>query len=188
MSDRPLPPRQPQDRRPWEPTGRGLGNEVRLVQNPAIGAFLLWRFVCAYTAEGGSAPYPNVLLLFLVLPMTQHAETRKLITSTLKGSGLRVFVAKFSASEQKKSDLLYAIHPRVQALRSLSLASMRVAVASNLLAIDWENGLVYAVDNTYPKSATPESIAPLIRASERLAAWCAQLTFAEVASSLKVEF
>ena len=169
------------------PTGHGLGDEVRLVQNPAIGAFLLWRFVCAYTTEGGPTPFPSALLLFLVLPMILHEETCSLINSTQKASGLRLFAAKFSSSEHKKSDLLYAIHPRVHVMRRLSLEALRLAVASNLLAVEREGGLVFAVSNTYPKSATPDQIGPLIRATERFAAWCAPLAISEIAASLKVE-
>lgn len=41
--------------------------DVMYVQNPAIGAALLWRFICGYYSnENKPVPFP---LLFVVLPI-----------------------------------------------------------------------------------------------------------------------
>src|SRR5262249_50121277 len=52
------------------------------------------------------APTP-LPLLFIVLPMVYHKETADLISSTLKASGLRNYVNKFSDTKTSKSDLVY---------------------------------------------------------------------------------
>jgi len=77
-----------------------LGKETRNVQNPALGGFLIWRFVVGYVAgnEGlRSVPLP---LVFVVLPVLFHKETAKFAASTNKSSGLRKFAHKFGESKK----------------------------------------------------------------------------------------
>lgn len=77
----------------------GLNQETRNVQNPALGAMLLWRFTVGYEeASKVKAPAP-LPVLFIVLPMMFHQETSDLISSTLKASGLRNYVNKFLVIE-----------------------------------------------------------------------------------------
>ena len=72
------------------PTVRTL-NEAAIVQNPALGAFALWKFGLAYQARNGDrAVLP---LAFLVLPLILHEETRQVVLSTQKSSGLTLFAA-----------------------------------------------------------------------------------------------
>src|SRR3546814_16848028 len=66
--------------------------EVDLIQNPALGALLLWRF--ARTYQGEVAREVPLHLAFLVLPMVLHQGSRNEIVSTRKASGLTLFAAK----------------------------------------------------------------------------------------------
>lgn len=51
-----------------------LNRETKLIQNPALGSVLLWRFTTGY-AEGSEVNSPTPLpLLFLVLPIALHQE------------------------------------------------------------------------------------------------------------------
>ncbi len=51
-------------------------NEVQAMQNPALGAALLWRFACGFTPESSpnGTPLP---LAFVVLPLAFHAKSLK---------------------------------------------------------------------------------------------------------------
>jgi len=101
-----------------------LNQETRNVQNPALGGMLLWRFTIGYEeASKVKAPTP-LPLLFIVLPMVYHKETADLISSTLKASGLRNYVNKFSETKTSKSDLVYATYDRAIKMRGLSLESL----------------------------------------------------------------
>ena len=97
-----------------------LADEVRNVQNPALGAALLWRFTCGYTANHASAGHAPLHLLFLVLPITLHRPTFEFLASTQIATGMRAFAAKFAESKNAKQDLLLAIHDRTALLRPLS--------------------------------------------------------------------
>ena len=60
--------------------------DVMYVQNPALGAALLWRFTCGYYSnENRSVPFP---LLFVVLPIVFRQDLCSVIKSTQRASGL----------------------------------------------------------------------------------------------------
>ena len=82
--------------------------EVDLVQNPALGALLLWRF--ARTYQGEVAREVPLHLAFLVLPMVLHQGSRNEIVSTRKASGLTLFAAKLG--EQRETKKLRSISCR----------------------------------------------------------------------------
>ena len=72
--------------------------ELDIVQNPAIGAYLIWQFTLGYQEDGAEeAPIP---LAFLVLPMLLHRQTLDEVASTRKASGLPLFAAKFDKERE----------------------------------------------------------------------------------------
>ncbi len=165
-----------------------LSEEVRHVQNPALGAFLSWRFACGYSAARNEAPACPVPLLFFPLPMVLHHETFRSLESTRRQTGLRTFAAKFATRANNESDILLSLHDRVKAMRSLSLRSLQIATGAQLLTVDVEAGAAYPLTKTFPKAGVPESIRALAKNAEKLGGWCGELTLLEVSSILKVRF
>lgn len=164
-----------------------LAEEARNVQNPALGAGLLWRFVCGYTEghrTGDHAPLP---LLFLVIPILFHEQTQGFVKTTFKASGLRAFAAKFGDSKESKQDVLLAIHERTLTFRPLTLVALRLALATRLLHVEI-NGRVLALSQTKAISGMSGEARQLMRDAEKLGAWCAPLTLHEIATTLKVRF
>src|SRR3954464_4855820 len=102
-----------------------LSQESRAVQNPALGATLLWRFASAFTDTHQTKDSPVLPLAYIVLPIVYHRETCELVAGTQRQTGLHGFVEKFSRPEVAKSDLLLAIHTRTLELRNLSTESLR---------------------------------------------------------------
>lgn len=165
-----------------------LNRETKLIQNPALGSVLLWRFTTGY-AEGSEVNNPTPLpLLFLVLPIALHQETAKFVKSTQKSSGLRGFAGKFNESKHAKNDLILSIHPRSVNMRSLTLHSLRLALTSRLVTLDAQAGTVIPLSATAPRAGVPESVRTMLRAVEKLGVWCAQVSLHEVSVSLKVGF
>ncbi|TKB82884.1 MAG: hypothetical protein E8D44_10315 [Nitrospira sp.] len=162
-----------------------LADEVRLVQNPALGAVLLWRFVSGYWEghqQRSSTPLP---LCFLVLPIVLHEQTAVFVKSTHKTSGLRAFATKFGESKISKQDLLLAIHERAKAFRELTLESLQLALSAKLVHLDL-NGEIFPLSRTRPQVGVPDTVKPLLKESEKLGYWFSQLTLHEIASILKV--
>jgi len=165
-----------------------LGKETRNVQNPALGATLIWQFTVGYS-EGSEVKAPTPLpLLFIVLPIIYHQETAAFIKSTLKASGLRAFVNKFDETKTSKSDLIISIHERARAMQSLTRHSLSLAVASDLIAIDAQSGAAFPMTRTQPKVGIPDSVRDMMKAAEKLGFWCSKLTLHEIAITLKVAF
>ncbi len=160
-----------------------LLNEIQAMQNPALGAALIWRFACGYCPEGHDARGTPLPLAFVVLPILLHAHTREHVMSTRAASGLRLFELKFA----EEGDYLLAIRDRMLALRSLSLRSLREGLAAGLLTLVPNDGTFWPRSRTAPRDVETET-AELMKAAERLGLWCAEVTLFEVERALRVEF
>lgn len=158
--------------------------ELEIVQNPALGAYALWRFGAGYQTEDGRPP--PLPLAFLVLPLLLHQPTLKMIASTQKASGLTLFAAKLG---QERENLL-AVHERALALRRLSLQSIAMGVDHRLLTLDYNAVTLRAntADKSLQKPSLPERIRGFSGASDKLGYWFSKLGLRQVASTLAVEF
>ncbi len=165
-----------------------LSRELEIVQNPALGAVILWRFATGFERghpTRGAAPIP---LLFIALPMLLHERTAAVISSTREASGLRTFADKFLQAALASSDELLAVHDRARAMRPLTLQSIRLGASCRLIHVYPEHAAVAPLSRTFPATAAPASVRPLLRSAERLGVWCGELTLHEVATVLKVAF
>ena len=165
-----------------------LNQETLNVQNPALGAMLVWRFVAGYeraSATRKPTPFP---LVFLVLPMMLHQETAEFITSTREASGLRAFASKFSESRKSKTDLLFALPKRSLDMRKLTIESLVLAISSGLISIDCDRGMAIPLSSSQVKAGISSYIRSMLRAAEKLGAWCSSISLHEVSVILKVGF
>lgn len=165
------------------PSNSGKLGEVEAVQNPALGAYLLWQFGLSFQ-ETKSSKFP-MQFIFVVLPLLFHGPTLAHIKSTLKNSGLSMFSAKLA---QQKEDLL-AVHERALVYRELTLQSLGVASSFGLLSIDYATGFVRANSSIeVPKLQPTPKIRLMAKSAEKLGHWFADVEQTQVATSLMVEF
>lgn len=162
-----------------------LNREASFVQNPALGAVLLWRFCAAYSASHPSNEYPVLQLNFLVLPILLHRETFEEIKWTK--AGLHTFADKFARSDNSKSDVLLGIQDRVVQFRDLTLESLRIAIQCRLVTLIASTSRVVTLSSATPSGVKP-SVQSLITNAEKLGAWCAPMTLFEIENILKVAF
>ena len=159
-----------------------LSKEVRNIQNPTFGGFVIWNFVRGYYSNNSSfTPFP---ILFIVMPIICREEVVEIFN---RPSGLRQFADKFLTTKVLKNDVLTQIHSGSSNMKELSLDSIRVAMYSSLISMDYENALVFPVTTTERKSE-PKSIVKFGKAAEKLGYWCSQLTIHEISHILKVRF
>lgn len=161
-----------------------LAREAQNVQNPALGAALIWRFCCGFVESNSTSTPPQLPVVFLVLPVVLHQETAAFVGSTRKSSGLRAFAAKFGDSKASKQDLLLQLHNRAARWRQLSLNSLELAVAGQLVSIS-EDGRVFPLSRTNARGLS-DDVKQLMAVAEKLGYWCGQLTTHEIAHTLKV--
>ncbi len=122
---------------------------IAQVQNPALGALLLWRFVRGFQAEK-PGELPVLTLLFIPLSLILHRQTMDVVRSTNQSSGLAKFVEKLGEERER----LLAVHERTLALRHLTLESIASGVTTKLLSVDYDSASVRANEVKVP--ATPE--------------------------------
>lgn len=165
-----------------------LNREVQLVQNPALGAILLWRFAVGY-GEGSQINNPTPIpLLFTVLPIIYHEDTFKYVISTRRSSGLRAFATKFSVSKNLANDQILGIHSRSFQMRKLTMHSLRMATMSKLISIDYKDGLAIPLSSTPPKVGIPRTTNELLTGAEKLGYWYSHNSMHEISVILKVSF
>jgi len=165
-----------------------LNRESRAVQNPAIGAFLIWRFCVAYEASHplhGPCPLP---LVFIVLPITLHRATQMHLSATQSRSGLRSFTDKFQETKNCQTDLLLTIQKRALRMRKLTWRSVAIVVSSRLCILDPGSATLSPRTVTPAKKDVPKSVQRLAAAAEKLGGWCGSLTLHEISLALKTEF
>lgn len=163
-----------------------LAREAQNVQNPALGAAILWRFCCAYVTTNPTSDAPALSTLFVVLPIVLHQATAELLRRTWPSSGLRAFAAKFSDATVAKQDLLLQIHDRSLRWRTLTTHSIELAAAGRLIHLN-ESGEVVPLSKTKARGL-PDEVKQLMNDAEKLGAWCGPLTLHEITTTLKVRF
>jgi len=161
-----------------------LAREAQNIQNPALGAAILWRFCCGYTETHPESGLPRLPLLFLVLPIVLHQATAEFLRRTRRSSGLRAFAAKFGDAQVSKQDLLLQINERAVRWRVLSLQSIELAAAGHLIHVS-DGGEVIPLSRTKARGL-PDEVKQLLADAEKLGAWCGELTLHEVTTTLKV--
>ena len=161
-----------------------LAREAQNVQNPALGAAILWRFCCTYGTTHPTNEAPALPTLFVVLPIVLHQATAELLRRTRPSSGLRAFAAKFGDTTVSKQDLLLQIHDRALRWRTLTLQSIELASAGHLIHLA-DTGEVIPLSKTKARGL-PDEVKQLMNDAEKLGAWCGSLTLHEIATTLKV--
>lgn len=162
-----------------------LSKEFENVQNPVLGAYILWNFSRGYYEYNSS--FVPFQLFFIVLPIIFRADLVDIITSTRKQSGLRYFSDKFLTTKVLKNDMISNLHKSSERLKLITLESLQIAIYSNLISIDEESGLVFPITISEKKNTTT-SVKRLAKAAEKLGNWCARLTMHEISQILKVRF
>lgn len=159
-----------------------LNDEIYLVQNPALGAALMWEFVKGFKRQSSGAG-PTLPFLFIVLPVIFSEPLRTVMGKTNLTSGLRLFAGKFS----KEQELLLSIQRRMLALRNTSLTSLDIALESGLLTLDCTTAVVDYKTKRYP-SNIPNTVRELGKHADKLGGWCGALSIQEVQTALRIGF
>lgn len=164
-----------------------LSDEVRNIQNPALGAVILWQFALGYEkAHPDHTPVP-LLMLFLPIPMMVLKETRGIVSGTNRPSGLRACATKFGETKTSKQDLLVMLHEHVSQLRNQTLDALRLAITTKLLHVSVEGYALSTCDKKLPSNLFDDA-RDIFRNSHKLGEWCGELGLYEVASILHMRF
>lgn len=153
---------------------------VALVQNPALGALLLWRFGKSYQEERLMEP-ALFHSYFVVLPLLYHAPSLERIRSTYDSSGLSQFSKKLS----EERELLISVHERTMKMRDLTLSSVAAAISSGLMHLSYDTGRIRCNEARPPKP--PERLKYHVAGAEKLGHWFGRMPLDQAFALLWVE-
>lgn len=161
-----------------------LAQEAYRMQNPALGAVLLWRFAKGHVAADVQKRGASLPLAFLVLPMVWHLDMADTISGTRDDSGLRKFAAKFTETDAAR-DILLGIHPRAVRWRPRTQAAIRMGLSAGLLDVR-DGRLAPLRSGNEPRSN--RTVTAMGDAAERLGIWFSALSLHEVGIILHIQF
>lgn len=153
---------------------------VALVQNPALGALLLWRFGKSYQEEC-LVEVAQFHSFFVVLPLLYHAQTLAHIRSTNQSSGLSQFAKKLG----DERELLIGVQSRALKMRDLTLSSIATGISSGVLHLDYGSGRLRSNDARPPKE--PERLRYHVAGADKLGHWFGRMPLSQAFSLLWVE-
>lgn len=148
-----------------------LLDEVQQIQNPGLGAAIIWHFSRGYGAESEGKLAP-LLYAFLIIPILFNRELLENIFSTHKG--LRKLEEKLSNCQPS----LAALQESAFAMRDLSKNSLSLAIGSGLITLDPEFAVIRAQPEKFP-SRPDENAKKILKAAEKLGAWASAISHRE---------
>ncbi len=157
-----------------------MNNEIDLIQNPAIGSIIIWKFLFGY---GSKLDNDKFELLFIVLPIIFNQELRNYIDSTRKSSGFTKVIEKMM--KDKKVDIVYQINNNIENMKELTLESIRIGMITDLFILD-EMLNIEVEQIKIPKVS--KSIEKMLNSAEKLGVWLSELNMLEIEKILKVRF
>lgn len=161
-------------------SGDRVLTEIEIVQNPAFGALLLWKYGREY--QDTLDRYPsNLLLYFLVLPVCLHWQTLDIANRTQAGSGLGKFCEKLGKNREE----FLALHSRCLTLREMTFASIGFGVRARLFSVDYSLATLRALDTQAPRIVP--RIKPHTKGAEKLGIWFRGLGLGNIFKALGVQ-
>lgn len=160
-------------------------SEYDNVQNPMLGAYLLWNFVLGYFSEKNE--YAPIEELFIVLPMIMRSDIADQVKSTNKVSGMRAMSDKFMKADILKNDIISNLHKDIQSMKDISAMALAEAIKAGLVSVDVENSTIFPLElRKHNKESV--NVLQMGKNAEKLGQWCAGMDLIQIEEILKVRF
>ncbi|WGS45181.1 DUF6521 family protein [Burkholderia sp. JSH-S8] len=147
-----------------------LTKEMWQVQNPGLGAALIWKFGCGYaSAKGAAVPLPYA---FIIIPLLYNKKILDVVSRTNKG--LRKIEEKLSDDESVAA----TAQMNALSMRSLSRESLAIALRAGLVSIQLEEPS-YRSRITAPPALDGNKPKVFLKSAEKLGRWAAEVSLRE---------
>lgn len=160
-------------------------SEYDNIQNPMLGAYILWSFVRGFFLERNELiPIEE---LFIVLPMIMKPDIAELIKSTNRTSGMRTMSDKFMNTNVLRNDLICELNNDIDKMKELTVVSFAEAIKAGLISIDKNSNMIYPLEIDRRKKET-SNIKQMGKNAEKLGQWCSDMSLVQIEEILKVRF
>ncbi|WP_321807367.1 three component ABC system middle component [Burkholderia sp. BCC1993] len=147
-----------------------LTKEMWQVQNPGLGAALIWMFGRAYESKAGVAvPLPYA---FVTIPLLYNKAVLDVVSKTKKG--LRKIEEKLSKDES----IAAMTQMNALSMRSLSSESLAIALRAGLVSIQLDEA-TYRTQETTPPELGESMPKAFVKSAEKLGRWAAEVSLRE---------
>lgn len=141
-----------------------LATEAELVQNPALGAALIWAFTAEFASRANQLRGPTMPLVLPVLPMVFHYETVSSLHSRNFEGGLDLALAE-------NRTITADLHERMRAMFPQTMRALDIGFATNLIQYNRESGEIRPTRKTNPFSTSSDEIGKMFKTASRLGYW-----------------
>ncbi|MGJ0637615.1 three component ABC system middle component, partial [Xenorhabdus bovienii] len=137
-----------------------------IVNNPALGCFILTYFVNEYHKKSDKRKSPSLNEILLILPMIWHAPTRGILLKRRTTTNFQYIVDNDPLIFERLSE-------RVSAYSKITFQSLNIAVSTNLLVYNGSEGVFQFLLGSMPYGTGIEKKAQtdIIRTVAKLASW-----------------
>lgn len=157
-------------------------NDYNIFQNHAIGAHALWEFCKSYQEFHQDNKAPILLLTLPVLAIVFN----KRATDSIKHRNLKEGSLFKTITENK--DIYSGLQERMENSLELTLKSINVATAANLIIYNRETTELIINSRSEPQKIVHPDYKDIILASKRIGAWFAQLNLQEITIFFNIKF
>ncbi|MFF2912786.1 MULTISPECIES: three component ABC system middle component [Paenibacillus] len=156
-------------------------NEYDAVQNPALGALLLWTFVNEFYKSSAEQEGPILPHIMLVLPILFNQDFVENIYKRNKKGGL------YNALNDEMA-LFIGVQNRMQTMSDITFKSLNVCSSAKIVLLDKNNFQFIPVRTKIPDYKHNEGIHKMLAAAKRLGYWFATIELNQLSVLLKVRF
>lgn len=173
-------------------------SEFDEIQNPGLGAAMLWKFSQGFSEV--DSKFPNILHAFIVLPLLMHSYSYEILSSTHEKSGLNAIVLKLVSPPENKrktkignivlergAEDLYSLNSRIIKFRKLTMQSLLIANDTGLIDLNSATGDIKANNVLIPKW-TPLGIEKILSTSFKFGKMCNLYDLSRLSCLLQVKF
>lgn len=111
------------------------------IQNPALGAAIIAIFVNEYYKNSIQKKFPNLLMIFVVIPLILNKNYRMLLINN-EGKCLSRNIMTYLSKINKNKLTANSLHHYVEVFKGYSLASIIFAKNIGLINIDINNAII----------------------------------------------
>ncbi len=141
---------------------------IKNIQNPAIGAYLIWKTALGYCSK--QHPFVSMHLLFLVIPMLLNQKIYQKVKATKATSTLYNLISKLTPNE------FIQINEGVSLYKELTFESLGLAARTGLIKYDGKDRIVPLKINITPQ----EVVRDMGTQGIKLGKWFEKLSLSQI--------
>jgi hypothetical protein len=156
--------------------------EQRVVQNTGLAAEAIWQAVCEAYETNGRTEGVSLPLVFLVLPLTFHQRTAKILSAKTQPGALYKALAD-------DREIAVGLQSRMQAMSERTFHALSIGFHTGLLLLDPDHQRhLIPGRRTQPVPHATEDVKVILNAAKRVGHAFAEMTLVQLSTQLNIRF